>query len=267
MKLFRLIGITLFFAFLLGGCAAKKREFVLFQGEPQKIKEVNKPQVQQVESEPYQYKIVPNDRLSILFYNHPELSTRDIRSAITAGRIGILVNPDGTVRMPLIGTVKIAGLTVQEATNLLINEYSKYIKNAHMYLEVLNKRVYVLGEVRRPGKIPITNEVMSVIEAIADAGGFTDFAKRNQIKIIRGTPSHPIVVDVDLTKLNKLSRANLTLYPNDVVYVVPNNMRTTNLAIADMMPSVDFATRILTALFTGKELTNTYMFNVNDTYK
>jgi len=264
MRIIKYTLLLVFFSLLFTGCAAKKREFILFQG---KVPPAQKEKIVQKPKERYQYKIVPNDRLSILFYNHPELSTRDIRSAITAGRIGILVNPDGTVTMPLIGTIKIAGLTVQEATNLLINEYSKYIKNAHLYLEVLNKRVYVLGEVRRPGKVRITNEVMNLVEAIADAGGFTDFAKRNSIKIIRGTPSNPIVENVDLTNLQKMARQDLTIYPNDIVYVTPNNMRATNLAIADMMPGLDFITRLLTALYTGKELTNTYMFNVNDTFK
>lgn len=264
MRVIKYCTAIVFSLLILSGCATKKQEFVLFQGEPLKV------QTKEVNYEPkkvYQYKIIPNDRISILFYNHPELSTRDIRSAITGGRIGILVNPDGTVRMPLIGTIKIAGLSVQEATNLLINEYSKYIKNAHLFLEVLNKRAYVLGEVKRPGKVTITNEVMSVVEVLSEAGGFTDFAKRNSIKIIRGTPSQPIVENIDLTRLDKLARTDLMVYPNDIIYVTPNNMRTTNLAIADMMPGLDFVTRLLTALYTGKELTNTYMFNVNDTFK
>ena len=119
MRVIKYCAAIVFSLLILSGCTAKKREFVLFQGEPLKVQ---KGQISQETKKVYQYKIIPNDRISILFYNHPELSTRDIRSAITGGRIGILVNPDGTVRMPLIGTIKIAGLTVQEATNLLINE-------------------------------------------------------------------------------------------------------------------------------------------------
>jgi len=170
----------------------------------------------------YEHKLIPNNRLSILVFNHPEISTRDVRAQVApADERGALIAKDGTINIPLIGVVRIAGLTAREAGDLLSREYSRYIKNAHVTLEVLNKRVYVLGEVRTPGRVNIIEDTGNVLEAIASSGGMTDFAARNNIKIIRGTQSNPIVKTINLTKLSSLGSGNLTLHPNDVIYVQP----------------------------------------------
>jgi polysaccharide export outer membrane protein len=129
---------------------------------------------------------------------------------------------------------------------------------------VLNKRVYVLGEVRRPGRVNIIEDTGNVLEAIANSGGMTDFAAKNEIKIIRGTQGQPIVKNIDLTHISSIGMSNLTLYPNDVIYVKPNKLRQRNLAIEEALPGINIVQSILGALFTGKQLTNTRIFDVNN---
>ena len=249
------IAILLIF---FSGCSWKTDQYVLFN------KNVNETQLtNNTFRSSYEYKIIPDNRLSVLVYNHPELSTRDVRAAIDPNNErGILIATDGTIDLPLIGVIKVAGLTLREASNLLSKEYSRYIKNAHVTLDILNKRVYVMGEVRTPGQIPITGNTINIIEAIAQSGDFTDFALKNSIKIIRGSAKKPIVQSVDLTKINTLASNSLYLYPNDVVYVMPNDSRKRNLAIAESVPGITVASQILTMLLTGKYLTETTLFNV-----
>jgi len=255
---------------LMSGCSSKSSQYVLFNDKQPdlNIAGIGQSQVMdnsQMVVDNYEHKLVPNNRLSILIYNHPELSTRDVRAQVApADERGALIAQDGTINIPLVGVVRIAGLTAREASNLLSREYSRYIKNAHVTLEVLNKRIYVLGEVRRPGRVNIIEDTGNLLEALSSTGGLTEFADRNRISIIRGTRSNPIVKNIDLTRVSSLGYGNLTLHPNDVIYVQPNRLRQRNLAIAEALPGINIVQGVLQALFTGKQLTNTKIFNVSD---
>jgi polysaccharide export outer membrane protein len=251
----------------ISGCGSKNNEYVLFENEKGKVvnPELATQRVASSYEDAYEHKLMPNNRVSILVFNHPELSTRDVRSMVApADERGALIIKDGTINIPLVGVVRISGLTEREASDLLSREYSRYIKNAHVTLEVLNKRVYVMGEVVAPGRVNIIENSTNLLEIISSSGGLTDFAARNEVKIIRGTESNPIVKTVDLTKISSLGAGSLTLYPNDVVYVKPNRLKQRNLAIAEAMPAINIVQAVLGALFTGKQLTNTQIFNVGE---
>ncbi len=247
---------------LLSGCSSKSSEYVLFNDS---AKSANyNTNLNTSVNDRYEYKIMPNNRLSILIFNHPELSTRDVRAQVApADERGALVASDGTVSLPLIGVVRVAGLNARDTADLLSHEYSRYLKNSHVTVEVLNKRVIVLGEVKQPGQVNIVEDTTSVLEVLGRSGGFTDYAQRNQIMIVRGTNKNPVVKTLDLTKMSALTSGGLVLYPNDVVYVMPNELRRRNLAIAEAVPGIDLAQKILGTLYTGKYLTNTRIFNIN----
>ncbi len=248
---------------LTSGCGSKPNQFVMFN-DSAKLANCNTNLNTSV-NENYEYKIMPNNRLSILIFNHPELSTRDVRAQVApADERGALVANDGTVSLPLVGVIKVAGLTARETADLLTHEYSRYLKNSHVTVEVLNKRVIVLGEVKQPGQVNIIENTTNVLEALGRSGGLTDYAQRNQIMIIRGTEKKPVVKTLDLTKVSALTSGGLTLYPNDVVYVMPNERRRRNLSIAEAIPGIDLAAKVLGVLYTGKYLTNTRIFNVNN---
>jgi len=252
----------------MSGCSSKTDQYVLFnednsQYEAPELQAVSAMNTSMTMENRYEYKLVPNNRLSILIYNHPELSTRDVRSFVSpADERGILIAEDGTINIPLVGIVRVSGLTARETGDLLSREYGRYIKNAHVTLEVLNKRIYVLGEVIAPGRVNIIEDTGNLLEAIANTGGLTNFAARSSIKIIRGTQDRPIVKTIDLTKLSSLGTNNLVLYPNDVIYVQPNELRRKNMAIAQALPGINLVQAILGMLFTGQQLTNTQIFNV-----
>jgi polysaccharide export outer membrane protein len=247
-------------AFLLAGCSSKD-DYVLFNKS--KV-DTMAPASSVSHHGVYESKIMPNNRLSILIFNHPELSTRDVRAQVDPQQErGMLVSRDGTIDLPLIGVVRVAGLTSREVATLLTREYSKYIKHSHVTVEILNKRAFVLGEVRNPGRIDIVEDTTSLLEILATSGGLTEFAERGSIKIIRGTRGKPEVESIDLTKLSSLTPDLLTVYPNDVIYVEPNEYRRRNLGIAESLPGLDIAGRILGILLSGQQLTNTHLFQIN----
>ncbi len=251
-------------AILLSGCSTKENKYVLFNDTSTPVQTTADGREIVEVTRVYEPKVIPNNRLSVLVFNHPELSTRDVRAQVDPKQErGVLVAQDGTINLPLIGVVRVSGLTSREVATLLTREYARYIKHSHVTVDLLNKRVFVMGEVKRPGRVDITEDTTTLLEAIATTGDLTDFAARNSIKIIRGTRTRPEVETIDLTKLSALSMNRLTLYPNDVVYVEPNESKVRNIGITEAIPGIDIASRILTILFTGKQLTNTRIFNVN----
>lgn len=219
IKITVLLGIL---ALTLSGCTSLKSDYNLLQTENiEKAKQVK------VSDRSIEYRILPQDRLKIVLYKDPEQGGvgEDINGA------GILVNTSGFIMLPLIGQIKVAGMTQTEAAKRITNEYKQYLNTPSVYLEVMNKRLFVLGEVRSQGVIKIDKEKMTLFEAIAQAGGLTDSAIRDNILIVTNTSSGGVIMrSVDLTNFDKIDFTNLMLRPNDIVYVQPDNLKKFRLA-------------------------------------
>ncbi len=239
MKLLNLAIVTTVLLFSIG-CGVKNN-YTLFQ-ETQKQEE--KASTKNNKNIVYKYKIAPNDRLSIIVFRHPELSTGKIDTYKNA-KEGILVSKKGTIILPLIGEIRVQGLTKEEVRNLITEEYKKYLKHPEVYVEIVNQRVYVLGEVSKPGVVPIIDEKITLVEALAKAGDLNFYGKRNQILIIRGDLRNPDIIKVDLTKLENLKKTPIFLMPNDIVYVPPNKMREVNVVVNEIAPPLRLISDIL----------------------
>ena len=230
------------------GCTTKE-EFVLFnQTEVSKKhsdREVEKETINQLENVQFEYKIRPYDRVSILVYKHPDISTSN-KNNMQQDR-GLLVNSKGYIRLPLIKKIYLQGLTQTEAEDALESAYSVYIKKPDIQIEVLNKRAYVIGEVKKPGEVPLPNEQLTLLQILATAGDLTDSANRKSILIVDGNNgSRSNTRIVNLTDLHSLQTANLMIKPNDIVYVMPNNMKTFNIGIKEATPFFTLINQILT---------------------
>lgn len=234
---------------LLSGCATKQ-DFILFQGDPAAQQgELTPPPV-------VEYKIAPRDRLSIRVFNHPELSSRtDTANIDPKNEKGFAVSSDGTVLLALVGRVNVGGMTKEEASSFLTREYGRYLKNPDVTVEILNQRIYVMGEVNKPGVVPLTNESMTIVEAIAQAGDFNVYSQRSSVKVMRGDLNRPSISTVDMTRLASLSTQDLMLHSGDVVYVEPNKMRATNVNINEYLPALQLFNSLLTPFVNIKYLT------------
>jgi polysaccharide export outer membrane protein len=220
------IGAILFF-----GCSAKN-DYILFQKDHNSSCKKNILGNQQTLIK-YEYKILPGDLLQIEVINHPE-----IMSNVKNGTIKVY--PDGKVFLPLIGEVKIAGLTEQQASKELTNLYSQYIRHAYVNVTDISKKIYVLGEVKNPGVIQIQRDYTTLIEVISKSGGLTDSARRNDIIIISGGLKNPKIKQVDLTKLSSLNYQSMILKPNDIVYVQPVDIKPFDVKVQGYMPILNF---------------------------
>ena len=104
--------------------------------------------------------------------------------------------------------------------------------------------------------MPLVEESISLIEAIAQAGDINIYGERRSIKIIRGDHRNPTISSVDLTKLASLQTNDLMLTPGNVVYVEPNNMRATNVNIGEYLPMLQLVNSILSPFTNIKYLTD-----------
>ena len=166
------------------------------------------------------YKIQPMDRLAIVSYNHKDLMPVSINDK------GILLDSHGYATLPLVHKVHLSGLTQNQAAHKLERLYSKYLKNPSFNVEALNKKIYVLGEVKKPGVVKMDKDQITILEALANAGDLGDNAVRNNIIVLsRDTVGHMRMRKIDLTNFSAMQATNLMLKPNDIIYVQPNNWK------------------------------------------
>ena len=238
----------------LGGCSMK--EYRLFQDENLSDEPTKVSDAQYHDEMVFENKIQPNDRVAIMVYNQSASGSGQMNSMVSSRgdrmsggqqdeSLGLLVTKKGTVRLPLIGTQKIVGMTQDEAADYLIKQYQKYLRNPYVTVEIMNQRIFVLGEVKSPGVVQVTNGTMNLVEAIARTHDLTDYADRTNIKIIRGDLRKPQVRVVDLTHMSAISITSLYLKPNDIVYVQPREMKGYNMAFNEIAPPFQLLSAML----------------------
>lgn len=261
MNLFKSF-IALLVLVVLSGCTS--REYNLFQVKDgqQVITEVSASKYQkEVE---FENLIAPNDRISITVYVQSKAGSQQMSSILTINNIndntttntdiGQLVTQKGTVRLPLIGVIKLEGLTEDEAREKLIKEYQKYIRNPYVTVEIKNQRVIVVGEVNKPGIVSVTNGTMNLIEALAICGDIKETGARYNVKLIRGDLRHPEIRSIDLTDIRTIASTSLLLRPNDIIYVQPRDLNGFNKAVTEIAPFWDTLSSILNPFVQRKTL-------------
>jgi polysaccharide export outer membrane protein len=164
------------------------------------------------------YLLGPDDVVKVFVWGHPELSGE------------MVVNPAGNIPFLLIGDVMAEGLTEDELEKVLTEKLSRYIMEPRVSVTIVgynSKRIYVLGEVHRPGEYPIGGSVISLREAVFKAGLPTKSAALRRVRIITPQPTKPIVKIVNLaTILHKgYLKEDINLHAGDIVYI-PSNIPT-----------------------------------------
>jgi polysaccharide export outer membrane protein len=239
--------------FLLAGCAGNK-DYALVQ-----TKSVDT-QTTRVTDRSIEYRILPQDRLEISLYKDPaqdSMGSANNELGQSMNEKGILVNTAGYVSLPLIGKTKVAGLSQSQAADRITARYKKYLNTPTVYVEVLNKRIFVLGEVKNPGVIKLDKEKMTLFEAIAHAGDLTDSAVRNEIMILSNNSARGMQMRrVDLTNFDTMNYASLMLRPNDIVYVKPNDWKAFKVASDNYTSPFETITKIAAPFVTLKYLSD-----------
>lgn len=153
-----------------------------------------------------------------------------------------LVDVNGFVKLPKLGEVKLAGLTIREAEALLQEKYSKPYTGAFVTLQYTNKRVVILGA---PGGavVPLVNENVSLVEVIALAKGIDNNSKAYNIRVLRGDEAFV----VDFSTIEGYRKGNMIMQPGDIVYIEPIR-RPVSEAARDYGPLLSLAVSLSTLI-------------------
>jgi polysaccharide export outer membrane protein len=152
-------------------------------------------------------------------------------NGIQPQQLDYIVNKDGNINFPVIGDVKILGLTPQEAQALLKEKLAPYLKDPIINMRLTNFTITVLGQVARPGTYPVNGEQITIFQALGLAGDLDIRGLRKNVMVIRDFNGTKVVNKIDLTSKEVLNSPVYYLTQNDVVYVEPNNsaIKTSNL--------------------------------------
>lgn len=159
-----------------------------------------------------------------------------------------LIDFDGFSKLPILGRVELRGKTIREAEKYLEELYSKYYIKPFVNLNVINRRITVFSGGGGSGRvITLQNDNVTLVEALALAGGLTDISKAKRIKLVRGDLSNPEVYLFDFSTLEGIKAADFVMQANDIVYVEfrGNIVRE---AIRDIAPIVSLITSTLTLI-------------------
>jgi polysaccharide export outer membrane protein len=152
---------------------------------------------------------------------------------------GQLITEDGMISLPYIGQVLAKGKTTKQLSQEIVRLVNPFLKDPIVSVRFMNFKVTVLGEVNRPGVINVTNERISVLEAIGSAGDLTAFSKRNNILLIRDSAGMQVFKRFSLEDNSIFLKSFYFLQPNDVLYIETNNIKsfsTGNVPI--VLPSI-----------------------------
>ena len=230
------ITVLLTLAFLLNSCVSGK-EIIYLQNIPQGENSSNT----------YEPKLQPDDLLMIVVsapdakaaipFNLPAASVSgtvvgEVDSAAAQARYqSYLIDNKGNIQFPVIGNMKLGGLTRAEALEKITGELKKYIKSPTVNMRIMNFQVSVTGEVNKPGEYTILTERITLLEALGLAGDMTIYGKRNKILIIREVDGKKTHAYVDLTKGDFINSPYYYLSQNDQIYVEPNKTRINSSAV------------------------------------
>ena len=222
----RLKKILFVFAIILFASCVSKKDIIYFQND-----EIDQLKV----SNSYKTIIKPDDLLNITITALDIEAVRPFNLAAVTyatssnSAIGVaqqqsyLVDTNGEIDFPVLGKLKIGGLTRDETINLLKDKLSPdYIKEPNVNIRIANYKISVMGDVQRPGSYNIPNERITILDALALAGDLNISGQRNNILIIREEGNKKVQYQVDLRSNNVLTSPVYYLQQNDVVYVEPN---------------------------------------------
>lgn len=211
----------------------------------------------------YDAKIMPKDLLTIVVScTSPELAAPFNLTVATQGNVALnytttqpalqqyLVDNEGKINFPVLGELRVGGLTKKATEQMIVEKLKPYIKEIPIVtVRMVNYKISVIGEVAHPGTFTISNEKVNLLEALAMAGDMTVYGLRDDIKLIREDANgKQEIIPLDLNKAETILSPCYWLQQNDIVYVTPNKAKARNSDIGSSTSLWFSATSILISI-------------------
>ena len=222
-------------ALTLASCSSKKDTVLPYFADIRTVAEGTMP------AGDYMPVIQPDDELYITvnslnpeasaIYNLPvanPATAGNITESITPRQQTYVVNSQGDIKFPILGTIHVAGLTTEQLQQRLTDAISKDVEDPNVRVQLLNFTVVVAGEVTTPSTIKVDRNRFSILDALSAAGDITPYGERSNVLLIREENGERKFVHLDLNSSDLLKSPYFYLQQNDYVYVEPNKVRQSN---------------------------------------
>lgn len=187
----------------------------------------------------YQYKIRKDDKISISVCGEDNLSVGSVYGIYNSNEVygkWLLVDANGNIEVPKIGTKNVIGKTIPELKEELKEELKKWLVTPVVDVKVLNKEITILGEVRNPNTIQVDKDKNNLFEMISKTGGFDFYANLKAIKILRQEGDNVKITNIDLTNTDDILNTNILLYPGDIVIVPSKKYKEFDKRVSTIIP-------------------------------
>ena len=179
---------------------------------------------------PDEYRIRPNDQLyiKVISDNSSDVaflnlisptSTTTSTSSSSIELITYLVDEDGNIEYPYLGTISVIDLTLPEVRDMIQEKVDNYMTGAAVFVKQVNRTITVLGEVKNAGQKNMIKNKLTIFEALGTAGDVTDWGNRQNVKLIRESTEDKYVAELDLTDPDLINSPYYYVLPHDVIYV------------------------------------------------
>jgi polysaccharide export outer membrane protein len=187
----------------------------------------------------YQYQIRKDDKITISIWGQDELSVGSTYGIYNSNEVygkWLMVDANGNIEIPKIGTFNVEKMTLIALKDSLRVRFSTWIKSPIVDIKVLNREITVLGEVRDPQVISVDKERNTLIDVITRCKGFEFYANTKYIKVLRQVGEDVYVANIDFTKKGDYLLKNINLYPGDVVIVPSKKFKDFDRRVSTIIP-------------------------------
>lgn len=248
--------LPIIFIVVLSGCKSYKQD-ILFRLDDNFTEEDLSQVTTEIEEN---YPLKANDVLLLDVFTNQGERLIDPNFELSAGgaagqqqqqfrdRFQYVVQSDGSAMFPVVGNIRLEGMTLFEAEIELSSKFNEIYKDSFIKLRIGNRRVFVLGA---PGGqvIPLPNENTNLIEILANAGGVNLGAKAQNIKLIRGE----LIYKINLSTIAEMKATNMNVEPGDIIYVEPWR-RPWLETLRDISPALSLVSSVLTLIVVVQNL-------------
>ncbi|HAO06938.1 MULTISPECIES: polysaccharide biosynthesis/export family protein [Chryseobacterium] len=201
----------------------------------------------------YEYRIRKDDKITLSVWGQDDLSVGSVYGIYNSNEVygkWLLVDINGNIEIPKLGTTPVVGKTLPELKEEIKTKLKKWLVNPIVDVKVLNKEIAVMGEVRNPAVIQVDKDQNTLLELVSKAGGFEMYANLKSIKILRQEGENVRVTNIDLTKMKDVPNQNILLHPGDYIIVPSKKSKDFDKRISTIIPfaTVTSAAAILIGL-------------------
>ena len=193
----------------------------------------------------YQHIIEIDNKVNISVWGQDELSIGSVYGIYNSNEVygkWLMVDANGNIEIPKIGTMMVKGMTLPMLKDSIKNLISQWIANPIVDVKVMNKEITLLGEFRNPAVIHVDKDNNSLLELVAKAGGFEYYANLKRIKVLRQDGLKVKIANIDLTIASDEGARNIQLRPGDIIIAPSKKNKEFDKRISTIIPIATSAT-------------------------